>query len=52
VIFIVLLNFDLLDLSTDFVQSLILEDGFIELFIIGLDEEHILPEHTDILETT
>jgi hypothetical protein len=52
VVFIVLFDLDFLDLSADFIEGLALEERLIEFFIVGLDEQHVLLEHTDVLEAT
>lgn len=47
----VLLDFDLKDFSAGLVEGLALEGGLIDGFVVGLDEEHVLLEDADILET-
>lgn len=49
-ILVVLFDLDLLDLPADLVHGLVSEHRFIELLVVGLDEEHVLLEHADILE--
>jgi hypothetical protein len=51
VVFEVLLHLHLQHLATGLVEGLPLERTLIESVVVGLDEEHVLFEHADILET-
>lgn len=50
-VFIVLFEFDLVHFSAGFVEGVVLERGLIDLIVVGLDEQHVLFQHADILET-
>ena len=47
----VLLHFHLKHLSAGLVEGLPLESRLIDGFVVGLDEQHVLLEDADILET-
>lgn len=49
-ILIVFLDLDLLDLPAELVHGLVGQHRAVQLLVVGLDEEHVLLEHTDILE--
>jgi hypothetical protein len=52
VVFVVLLDFDLVDFAGGLVEGGVIEGVLIDVLIIGLDEEHILLEDSDVLEAT